>query len=201
MPTPRAASFSAGSRPARPVTVFRRTGKTLYNVKPMNAGKKPMLLNPSDDSAGTITASSARLGIVWITLATASTGRSRRRLRVIAMPAGMLTAAPASSANSMTAAAENRAIVNNSSVDGQRAFPQDPIYSAAKHGVLGLTKSAGVQYASRGIRINAVCPGWIRTPPIEEVLQEHPEVEGQWLMHQPIGRLGTADEQSPRSRF
>ena len=89
---------------------------------------------------------------------------------------------------------ENRAIVNNSSVDGQRAFPQDPIYSAAKHGVLGLTKSAGVQYASRGIRINAVCPGWIRTPPTEAALQEHPEIEGQWLMHQPIGRLGTADE-------
>ncbi len=90
--------------------------------------------------------------------------------------------------------AENRAIVNNSSVDGQRAFPQDPIYSAAKHGVLGLTKSAGVQYASRGIRINAVCPGWIRTPPVEEAMQEHPELEGQWLMHQPIGRLGAADE-------
>lgn len=64
--------------------------------------------------------------------------------------------------------APNRAIVNNSSVDGQRAFPPDPIYSAAKHGVLGLTKSAGVQYASRGIRINAVCPGWIRTPPVEK---------------------------------
>jgi NAD(P)-dependent dehydrogenase (short-subunit alcohol dehydrogenase family) len=92
------------------------------------------------------------------------------------------------------AGTENRAIVNNSSVDGQRAFPFDPIYSAAKHGVLGLTKSAGVQYASRGLRINAVCPGWIRTAPIEEVLAEHPEAEGQWLTHQPIGRLGTADE-------
>lgn len=91
-------------------------------------------------------------------------------------------------------AADNMAIVNNSSVDGQRAFPQDPIYSAAKHGVLGLTKSAGVQYAGRGIRINAVCPGWIRTPPVEQALQEHPEIEGQWLMHQPIGRLGEADE-------
>lgn len=86
------------------------------------------------------------------------------------------------------------AIVNNSSVDGQRAFPFDPIYSAAKHGVLGLTKSAGVQYANRGIRINAVCPGWIRTPPVEAALAEQPELEGQWLMHQPIGRLGTADE-------
>jgi NAD(P)-dependent dehydrogenase (short-subunit alcohol dehydrogenase family) len=90
--------------------------------------------------------------------------------------------------------AENRAIVNNSSVDGQRDFPQAPIYSAAKHGVLGLTKSAGVQYASRGIRINAVCPGWIRTPPVEKTLQEYPEIEGQWLMHQPIGRLRAADE-------
>ncbi len=93
-----------------------------------------------------------------------------------------------------SAAAEGCAIVNNSSVDGQRAFPQDPIYSAAKHGVLGLTKSAGVQYAGRGIRINAVCPGWIRTPLTEAVLAEHPEAEGQWLLHQPIGRLGAADE-------
>jgi NAD(P)-dependent dehydrogenase (short-subunit alcohol dehydrogenase family) len=92
------------------------------------------------------------------------------------------------------AGTENRAIVNNSSVDGQRAFPFDPIYSAAKHGVLGLTKSAGVQHASQGIRINAVCPGWIRTPPIEEVLAKQPEAEGQWLTHQPIGRLGAADE-------
>jgi NAD(P)-dependent dehydrogenase (short-subunit alcohol dehydrogenase family) len=86
------------------------------------------------------------------------------------------------------------AIVNNSSVDGQRAFPVDPAYSAAKHGVLGLTKSAGVQYASRGIRINAVCPGWIRTPPIEAALAEQPELEAQWLMHQPVARLGTAEE-------
>lgn len=90
--------------------------------------------------------------------------------------------------------AEDRAIVNNSSVDGQRAFPFDPVYSAAKHGVLGLTKSAGVQYAGRGIRINAVCPGWIRTPPVEAALAEQPELEGQWLMHQPIGRLGRAEE-------
>ena len=91
-------------------------------------------------------------------------------------------------------AASDRAIVNNSSVDGQRAFPFDPVYSAAKHGVLGLTKSAGVQYAGRGIRINAVCPGWIRTPPIEVALAEQPELEAQWLMHQPIGRLGAAEE-------
>jgi len=85
-------------------------------------------------------------------------------------------------------------IVNNSSVDGQRAFPWDPVYSAAKHGVLGLTKSAAMQYAQRGIRINAVCPGWILTPPTQAMLQRDPASEQQMLVHQPIGRLGTADE-------
>ena len=85
-------------------------------------------------------------------------------------------------------------IVNNSSVDGLRAFPNDPIYSAAKHGVLGLTKSGALQYAQRGIRINAVCPGWIRTPPVEDWIKVEPEMENRMLMHQPIGRLGTAEE-------
>jgi NAD(P)-dependent dehydrogenase (short-subunit alcohol dehydrogenase family) len=86
------------------------------------------------------------------------------------------------------------AIVNNSSVDGQRGFPWDPAYSAAKHGVLGLTKSAAMQYADKGIRINAVCPGWIRTPPIEHVLERDPGAEKGWLMHQPIRRLGRPEE-------
>jgi NAD(P)-dependent dehydrogenase (short-subunit alcohol dehydrogenase family) len=86
------------------------------------------------------------------------------------------------------------AIVNNSSVDGLRAFPDDPIYSAAKHGVLGLTRSGALQFAQRGVRINAVCPGWIRTPPTDEWIKADPEVEKRMLMHQPIGRLGTAEE-------
>jgi len=86
------------------------------------------------------------------------------------------------------------AIVNNSSVDGQRGFPWDPAYSAAKHGVLGLTKSAAMQYADQGIRINAVCPGWIRTPPVESVLERDPAAEGRMIMHQPIGRLGQPEE-------
>jgi NAD(P)-dependent dehydrogenase (short-subunit alcohol dehydrogenase family) len=86
------------------------------------------------------------------------------------------------------------AIVNNSSVDGERAFPMDPVYSAAKHGVLGLTKSSAVQYANRGIRINAVCPGWILTPPTEAMIANDPQSEARMLQHQPIGRLGRAEE-------
>lgn len=86
------------------------------------------------------------------------------------------------------------AIVNNSSVDGERAFPWDPAYSAAKHGVLGLTKSAAVQYARYGMRINAVLPGWIKTPPVESVLHEDPSAAERFLQHQPVGRFGRPDE-------
>lgn len=86
------------------------------------------------------------------------------------------------------------AIVNNSSVDGLRAFPFDPAYSAAKHGVLGLTKSAAVQYIQKGVRINAVCPGWILTPPVEEMIARDPGSPERVLMHQPIGRFGKAEE-------
>ena len=86
------------------------------------------------------------------------------------------------------------AIVNNSSVDGKRAFGWDPAYSAAKHGVLGLTKSAAMQYAEKNIRINAVCPGWVLTPPVEEALRQDPNAEQGMLLHQPIRRFGKPEE-------
>ena len=86
------------------------------------------------------------------------------------------------------------AIVNNSSVDGLRAFPWNPVYSAAKHGVIGLTKSAAMQYADKGVRINAVCPGWIKTPPVEGILEHNPDAVPGMLMHQPIGRFGEPEE-------
>jgi NAD(P)-dependent dehydrogenase (short-subunit alcohol dehydrogenase family) len=86
------------------------------------------------------------------------------------------------------------AIVNNASVDGLRAFPWNPAYSTAKHGVIGLTKSAAMQYATKGIRINAVCPGWILTPPVEDLLKRDPEAKQGMLMHQPIGRFGEPEE-------
>jgi NAD(P)-dependent dehydrogenase (short-subunit alcohol dehydrogenase family) len=88
------------------------------------------------------------------------------------------------------------AIVNNSSVDGLRAypFPVGSAYSAAKHGVIGLTKSAALEYVSRGIRINAVCPGWVRTPPVERWMERDPEIARQIIAQEPIGRLGTPEE-------
>ena len=86
------------------------------------------------------------------------------------------------------------AIVNNSSIGGLIGLPGRAIYHAAKHGVLGLTKSAAMEYAARGIRINAVCPGTIDTPMVQEMLAKEPESMKEILREQPIGRLGRAEE-------
>jgi NAD(P)-dependent dehydrogenase (short-subunit alcohol dehydrogenase family) len=64
------------------------------------------------------------------------------------------------------------AIVNNSSVGGIRGRAQLAAYHATKHGVLGLTSSAGKEYASRGIRINAICPGATETPMVNRMIDE-----------------------------
>jgi NAD(P)-dependent dehydrogenase (short-subunit alcohol dehydrogenase family) len=63
-----------------------------------------------------------------------------------------------------------------------------------RHAVLGLTKSAALEYVKQGIRINAVCPGAAKTPLLDAVTGSSPEVEAQWANVMPIGRLGTADE-------
>lgn len=88
------------------------------------------------------------------------------------------------------------AIVNNSSVDGVRGypFPSGSAYSAAKHGVIGLTKSAALEYISDNIRINAICPGWVGTPPVERWMSKDPKVANRILAQEPIGRLGTPEE-------
>ncbi len=86
------------------------------------------------------------------------------------------------------------AIVNNSSVDGLHSFPFGPAYSTAKHGVVGLTKSAAVQYAAHGIRINAVCPGWVETPPVQRWIEQAPEMQDTIIAQEPIGRIGQPEE-------
>lgn len=85
-------------------------------------------------------------------------------------------------------------IINNASVDGLCGFAMDPAYSAAKHGVVGLTKSAALQYAQKGVRINAVCPSWIKTERIAARMSSSPSMEQEILARQPIGRLGWPEE-------
>jgi NAD(P)-dependent dehydrogenase (short-subunit alcohol dehydrogenase family) len=86
------------------------------------------------------------------------------------------------------------AIVNCSSLGGLVGLPGRASYHASKHGVLGLTKSAALEYAPRGVRINAVCPGTIDTPMVADMLANGELDMAEALRNQPIGRLGTADE-------
>src|SRR5438128_5387699 len=86
------------------------------------------------------------------------------------------------------------AIVNNSSLGGLVGLAGRATYHAGKHGVLGLTKSAALEYASRGICINAVCPGIIDTPMVAGMLASQAEAMKEMMRDVPIGRLGRADE-------
>jgi NAD(P)-dependent dehydrogenase (short-subunit alcohol dehydrogenase family) len=86
------------------------------------------------------------------------------------------------------------AIVNNSSIGGLIGIPGRAIYHATKHGVIGLTKSAALEYAARGININAVCPGAIETPMVAAMIANEPETMKDITKEQPIGRLGRPEE-------
>jgi len=86
------------------------------------------------------------------------------------------------------------AIVNNSSLGGLVGLPQRAAYHGTKHAVIGMTKSAGVEYAPRGVRINAICPGTIDTPMVQDMLAGQPEAMDIIMKEQSIGRLGHADE-------
>ena len=87
-------------------------------------------------------------------------------------------------------------IVNNSSVDGLRGypFPGGAAYSAAKHGVLGLTKSAALEHAASGPRITAICPGWVETPPVSRYMRRDRAVAAAIVRQTPRGRIASASE-------
>ena len=86
------------------------------------------------------------------------------------------------------------AIVNCSSIGGLIGIAGRATYHATKFGVIGLTKSAALEYASQEIRINAVCPGTIETPMVKEMLEKEPDAMQEILREQPIGRLGQPEE-------
>lgn len=86
------------------------------------------------------------------------------------------------------------AIVNTSSQGGVTGFPGQAAYIACKHAVIGLTRTAAIDYAAQGIRINAVCPGVIRTPMAEELLRRNPDLEQELVRDIPAGRMGRPGE-------
>lgn len=85
------------------------------------------------------------------------------------------------------------AIVNTASVAGLVGVGQLPAYVASKHGVVGLSRAAAIEYAKQGIRVNALCPGAVRTPMIEDAIRQGVPEDTLDAM-QPIGRIGAPAE-------
>lgn len=86
------------------------------------------------------------------------------------------------------------AIVNTSSGAGVVGIRGQAAYVAAKHAVIGLTKSTALDYASRGIRVNAICPGIIETPMMDRFSGGTPEGRARVIAQEPVGRMGTPEE-------
>ncbi len=85
-------------------------------------------------------------------------------------------------------------IVNCSSIAGLIGFPGIPAYVASKHGVIGLTKTAALEYAKQNIRVNAICPGVVQTPMIDRFVHGEAQVRKQLTEKEPLGRVGEPDE-------
>jgi NAD(P)-dependent dehydrogenase (short-subunit alcohol dehydrogenase family) len=86
------------------------------------------------------------------------------------------------------------AIVNTASIAGLVGLTGTIAYVAAKHGVTGLTKAAALEYAKSGIRVNAVCPGYIQTPMVQGIFAENEGFEERAASRHPVGRLGEPEE-------
>jgi len=86
------------------------------------------------------------------------------------------------------------AIVNTSSIMGLTGAIRVPAYTAAKHGVAGITKAAALEYARHGIRINAVCPAPIYTPLLNKAFETRPDIEERYARSEPMKRIGQPEE-------
>jgi NAD(P)-dependent dehydrogenase (short-subunit alcohol dehydrogenase family) len=99
-------------------------------------------------------------------------------------------------AQHMLASGSGGAIVNTASLAGLIGFPNNIAYATSKHAVIGITRTAALEYARRGIRVNAVCPAFVHTPMVDSFIAADPlhfsldRLAGM----QPMGRLGTAEE-------
>ena len=85
-------------------------------------------------------------------------------------------------------------IVNCSSIAGIVGFSGIPAYTASKHGVIGLTQSAALEYAKNNIRVNSVCPGVIQTPMIDRFTHGEKQIQNQLIAGEPVGRVGKPQE-------
>ncbi len=85
-------------------------------------------------------------------------------------------------------------IVNTASIAGLGGAPKLAPYAASKHGVVGLTRTAAVEYATRGIRVNAVCPSYTRTQMVARVLEAQPDLADKFANASPMKRLGEPQE-------
>lgn len=85
-------------------------------------------------------------------------------------------------------------IVNTASIAGLRGHPGIGCYSASKHGVNGMTKTAAIEYGPQNVRVNSICPGGIRTPMLDQYLESAPELRARIIDQNPMQRLGEAHE-------
>ena len=85
-------------------------------------------------------------------------------------------------------------IVNASSVAGLVGSRVNSAYCASKHGVVGISRSVALEYAEQGIRVNAICPGWIETPMTDPVTAGRPDLLETIIGRHPIGRAGQPEE-------
>jgi NAD(P)-dependent dehydrogenase (short-subunit alcohol dehydrogenase family) len=92
-------------------------------------------------------------------------------------------------------------VINNASVAGLVVFPGIPAYCASKGGVVQLTRTAALEYADRGVRVNCLCPGVIDTPMVDRFTHDDPETVAQMKQLEPVGRFGTPREVAELALF